>query len=100
MVGRPTIIRSITALAAAGALTATGWHLFEYWREATVVRWLGDHAIILATTDPSADPTDLQPLGDAIGDARIVGVGEATHGTREHSRYKHRLLRYLLCLLR
>jgi erythromycin esterase len=33
---------------------------------------------------------------DLIGGARIVGLGEATHGTSEFFRMKHRLFRYLV----
>jgi erythromycin esterase len=46
--------------------------------------------------DPMSDLADLQPLAPVVGDARIVGAGEATHGTREHFLYKHRLLRFLV----
>ncbi|HUF17507.1 MAG TPA: erythromycin esterase family protein [Thermoanaerobaculia bacterium] len=86
----------MAAVVAAGALVVGGWRWLEYRREATVIRWLRDHAIVHRTIDPAAELTDLQPVGNAIGEARIVGVGEATHGTREHSLYKHRLLRYLV----
>ena len=38
---------------------------------------------------------DLQPLKAVIGDARIVALGEGTHGTREFFRMKHRLTEFL-----
>jgi erythromycin esterase len=50
----------------------------------------------LATTDPTADDADLGPVGEALADARVVGLGEATHGTREFFQLKHRLLRHLV----
>ena len=53
-------------------------------------------SVELATTDPTADHADLDPVGDALTDARIIGLGEATHGTREFFRLKHRLVRYLV----
>ncbi|UNO44418.1 hypothetical protein [Streptomyces sp. MST-110588] len=31
-----------------------------------------------------------------LGNARVVGLGEATHGTREFFRLKHRLLDFLV----
>jgi erythromycin esterase-like protein len=37
---------------------------------------------------------DLEPLRAIIGDARIVSLGEATHGTREFFQLKHRLLEF------
>ncbi|MEU6702713.1 erythromycin esterase family protein [Streptomyces wuyuanensis] len=40
--------------------------------------------------------TDLRPLGRMIGTARVVGVGEATHGSREFFTNKHRIFRYLV----
>jgi len=33
---------------------------------------------------------DLQPFREVIGDARIVALGESTHGTREFFQLKHR----------
>jgi len=57
---------------------------------------LGDHVVPLDTTDPSADRADLAPVVDRLRDVRIVGLGEATHGTREFFQVKHRLLRYLV----
>ena len=37
----------------------------------------------------------MSPLSSVIGDARIVAMGEATHGTREFFRMKHRMLEFL-----
>jgi erythromycin esterase-like protein len=50
----------------------------------------------IRTATPDGNLDDLQPLGDAIGDARIVGLGEATHGTSEFFSLKDRILRYLV----
>ncbi|MFP5501199.1 MAG: erythromycin esterase family protein, partial [Candidatus Sericytochromatia bacterium] len=50
----------------------------------------------LATVDPLAGRQDLAPIKRAIGEARIVGLGEATHGTREFFRMKHRLFAYMV----
>lgn len=64
-----------------------------------VVDVLREYAVPLDTTDPAADFDDLAPLHDRLADARIVGLGEATHGTCEFFRLKHRLLRYLVAEL-
>jgi erythromycin esterase len=60
------------------------------------VAWLVDNSLSLVTADPGASLDDLTPLGEMIGDARIVGLGEGTHGTREFFRMKHRIFRYLV----
>lgn len=57
---------------------------------------LGERITRLETTDPAADLGDLEPVGDALADARVIGLGEATHGTQEFFRLKHRLVRYLV----
>jgi erythromycin esterase len=43
-----------------------------------------------------SDTTDLLPLGAAIGQATIVGLGDSTHGTREFFTIKLRILDYLV----
>lgn len=59
-------------------------------------QWLRQAALPCATTDPAAKDDDLQALGPLVGEASVVGLGEATHGSAEFSRMKHRLLRYLV----
>ena len=61
--------------------------------------WLQENAIPFLTANPSLRPgdyADLMPLKEIIGDARIVALGEATHGTREFFQMKHRLLEFLV----
>ncbi|WP_405141015.1 erythromycin esterase family protein [Sphaerisporangium sp. NBC_01403] len=50
----------------------------------------------LSGTAPSGDLGDLRPLGRAVGDAKVVGLGEATHGAHEFFTMKHRVFRYLV----
>lgn len=61
-----------------------------------VVAWIGDRAISLAGTDPDAPFSDLEPLRELVDDARVVVLGEATHGTREFLEVKHRIFRFLV----
>jgi erythromycin esterase len=61
-----------------------------------VVAALDDHATPLASTAPDSDRTDLCPIADRLDGADAVGLGEATHGTREFFRLKHRLVRLLV----
>jgi erythromycin esterase len=46
-------------------------------------------------TDPRAG-SDLRAFDDTVADAAVVGLGEATHRTREFVQCKHRLLRRLV----
>jgi erythromycin esterase len=59
------------------------------------IAWLRKNAIPITSDDPAAPFADLRALGAAIGDARVVGLGEGTHGTAEFFRMKHRLTSYL-----
>jgi erythromycin esterase len=61
-----------------------------------VARWIRSAAIPLRTTDPQANDDDLKALGALVGDAHVVSLGEATHGTREFFQLKHRIIRYLV----
>ena len=49
----------------------------------------------LSTTDPSLPVNDLAFLGN-LDNAKIVGMGEATHGTQEFFQMKHRIFKYLV----
>ncbi|MEU5772290.1 erythromycin esterase family protein [Streptomyces venezuelae] len=50
----------------------------------------------LRTTEPRGSLTDLRPFGRMVGDAKVVGLGEATHNSHEFFTVKHRILRYLV----
>ena len=45
---------------------------------------------------PLRDDADLDPLMDRIGDARVVLLGEASHGTSEFYTWRHRISRRLV----
>ena len=64
-----------------------------------IVDWIRAAAIPLATVEPRSDLKDLEPLRAVIGDARIVALGEATHGTREFFTLKHRLIEFCVAEL-
>ena len=58
--------------------------------------WLKTNAIRLSTVEAGHGFADMKPLKKIIGDARIVSLGEATHGTREFFQLKHRMLEFLV----
>src|SRR5450755_3321274 len=65
----------------------------------SVVEWIRSAAIPLATAEPRHGFKDLEPLRGIIGNARIVSLGEATHGTREFFKLKHRILEFCVAEL-
>lgn len=52
--------------------------------------------VVLSGVEAGKPAEDLAAFGRAVGDARVVALGEATHGTREIFQMKHRLLEYLV----
>ena len=61
-----------------------------------VLEWFRSAAIPLQTTEVGHGFEDMRPLREVIGNARIVAMGEATHGTREFFQLKHRFLEFLV----
>jgi erythromycin esterase len=61
-----------------------------------VMAWLKANAIRLAPVQSDAPSTDLMPLLPHLNGARIVAMGEATHGTREFQQLKFRMFRFLV----
>jgi erythromycin esterase len=59
------------------------------------VNWIRKNAIPLRTVEAGNGFNDMQPLKKVVGDARIVALGEATHGTREFFQLKHRMIEFL-----
>lgn len=58
-------------------------------------QWLQQAAIPLQTVEAGHGFIDMQPLKQVVGNARIVELGEATHGTREFFQLKHRMVEFL-----
>ncbi len=64
--------------------------------ETTVIRWIHQHAIPIQYVEAGHGFADLQPLKQILKDVKVVGLGEATHGTREFFQFKHRLFEFLV----
>ena len=63
--------------------------------DAAVVEWIKSTAIPLKTAEAGNGFDDMRTIKTLVGGARIVSLGEATHGTREIFQMKHRMLEYL-----
>jgi erythromycin esterase len=59
------------------------------------LKWLENNCTTIKTVQAESGFDDLEPLKQLIGDARIVGLGENTHGTSEVFKMKHRLVEFL-----
>lgn len=62
----------------------------------SIIRWLRDSAIPLRYLQAGHGSDDLRSLRSIFADATIIGMGEATHGTREFVEVRHRLLEFLV----
>jgi erythromycin esterase len=63
---------------------------------AAVLAWIRRAAVPLSTPVAGNGFGDMAPLKKLVGHARIVALGEATHGTREFFQLKHRMLEFLV----
>ncbi|WUH99277.1 erythromycin esterase family protein [Spirillospora sp. NBC_00431] len=61
-----------------------------------VVRAIESNAHPLRSTEPTGDQDDLRPLDAMVNGATVVGLGEATHNSREFFTMKHRVFDYLV----
>jgi erythromycin esterase len=62
--------------------------------EDAAVKWLMGSAHPISREAPAAG--ELDPLAAVLGQARVVGVGEATHGTHEDDAFKAELVKTLI----
>lgn len=91
---RPAVLLALTlTLTTLGTLTATAAPTTT---DPDPVPALTRVAQPLRTTEPGGPTGDLRPLGRMIGDAKVVGIGEATHSSHEFFANKHRVLRHLV----
>jgi erythromycin esterase len=102
MLNRRGLLLGGTTLAAAAAITGTAFAIRAQWDtrpSADVITWIKANALPIATAEPGTGWQDLEALRPLIGDARIVSLGEATHGTREFFQLKHRMIEYCVSQL-
>ncbi len=58
--------------------------------------YLKQAAIPFTSVEPTSPDGDLAFLDGMIGNTKLIGLGEATHGTSEFQKMKHRIFRYLV----
>ena len=91
----PTFIRVLAIVLATSAFNQSGNLATTTDNEHAFVKWAQENAIPLKTVEAGNGFDDMEPIGRIVGDARIVALGEATHGTREFFQLKHRMVEYL-----
>lgn len=58
--------------------------------------WIAEHIHPIKTVVAENGFEDLTPLKEIVGDARIVSLGEPTHGNREVFQLKHRMIEFFV----
>lgn len=58
--------------------------------------WMAENARPLNTVEISDDVADLAPLGEIVGEARVIGFGEGAHDVHELWSLRNRLFAYLV----
>ncbi|CAL9599402.1 hypothetical protein SUDANB58_05406 [Streptomyces sp. enrichment culture] len=95
-----TLLTALTTLAAAPAsplpAAAPAPAAARADPDPAVVAALDRAAHPLRTVEPGGGTRDLRPLDRMIGNARVVGLGEATHGSHDFFALKDRVLRHLV----
>src|SRR5262249_476151 len=64
--------------------------------EQTIIQWLQQNAMPIEHIEMGNGFDDLQPLKTILKDAKVVAIGEATHGMSEIFQLKYRLLEFLV----
>jgi erythromycin esterase len=61
-----------------------------------VMKWMKENAVPFSSARVDGRDAELLPLARIVGDARVVGLGEATHGTHEFQDMKIRIFKLLV----
>ena len=86
MLNRRALLLGASALVGAAGVAGPAIAIRAKWHSnpnPAVISWLKANALPIASVEPGTDFKDLEQLRPLIGDARIVSLGEATHGTRD-----------------
>lgn len=63
--------------------------------QSSAQQFVSQQAVALQSLTQDQDFTELKPIADAIGKARIVQLGESSHGSGSMNQLKTRLIKYL-----
>jgi erythromycin esterase len=85
-----TFFRLITVCFLAGL----GYHVHA--QDTAAINYMRAHAVRIHIDPDSTNFKDLSPLKTILNGKRIIGMGEATHGTHEFFAMKHRMLEFLV----
>ena len=61
-----------------------------------IKRQLHEHLISLENFSPGSSPEDIQSLKKKLRDKKIIGMGEATHSSKEFNQLRHRFFQLLV----
>lgn len=61
-----------------------------------IIADLENVAIPIDSTDPGSPADDISPFLELVGEAKIIGLGEATHGTSEFVKFRIRIIQLLI----
>jgi hypothetical protein len=70
--------------------------ILPMWQRDAIVAQIKELVWRIETSLPGGSQRDFVPLYNAIGSARIVAMGEGTHGTSEFFSLKNRIFRFLV----
>lgn len=84
--------RGLLALCALALLVGLGLE----WANGPVVRQLRGEAHPVSGSPTALSPADRAYLRRLVGDARVVGLGEGSHGSKEIFQYKASIIRFLV----
>ena len=60
------------------------------------IEWIKENAVVLKSVKAESGFEDLNALKEILKNVKIVGLGEATHGTKEFFQMKHRMIEFLV----
>lgn len=70
-------------------------HIISFGQD-DLVQAINNKLIPIRSIEVTDNFSDLEKLKDVLKDKRIIGLGEATHGTHEFFTFKHRMLEFLV----